>query len=481
MLFNSYIFIFAFFPIVFCIYFLLNHLGKFTIAKGGVIVGSLVFYGYYNWSYLLIIIMSTVFNYFFGNLIIRRRTKGLMILGIIINIGVLFYFKYFNFFIDNINIVFNIGFTARKVILPLGISFYTFQQVSYIVDCYKDEVEKYTFIDYMFFVTFFPQLIAGPIVLHSEIIPQINDGEKKRINFENLSKGFFAFTFGLGKKVLIADTLGMIVDAGYANIVSLSSLDAILVMLAYSFQIFFDFSGYCDMALGIAKMFNVDIPLNFASPYKSYSINEFWSRWHITLTRFFRTYVYIPLGGNRKGKFRQYLNIMTVFLISGLWHGADWSFVLWGGIHGALQVLNKIFEEQWNKVHLAIQWFLTFLAINIAWIFFRAESISDGLVFIKQMLHGGIAPISVFLVKSVDIIEVDIIEKIFGLSQTGACKIIILIVFLIAFIGSLNAKNIKERLEEFKPSIISAVVTSVIFVYSVLSLSGVNTFLYFGF
>ena len=233
----------------------------------------------------------------------------------------------------------------------MGISFFTFQQVSYLVDSYRtQETRDYGFIEYTLFVLFFPQLIAGPIVLHKEMIPQFRNEHNRIFNSENFSRGMYIFAIGLFKKVLIADTFSQAVAIGYNNVENLSSLEALLVSFSYTFQIYFDFSGYCDMAIGISSMFNINLPQNFNSPYKSTSIIDFWNRWHMSLTRFLREYVYFPLGGSRKGKVRTYVNVMIVFLVSGIWHGANWTFIVWGIMHGVAQCLNRMFKNIWAKL-----------------------------------------------------------------------------------------------------------------------------------
>ena len=341
MLFNSYIFIFLFLPLSLIGYYTFNNFKRYRLGEIFLIGMSLWFYGYFNISYLFIIIGSILLNYFITTLMhkFERFKKILVIIGIVGNIGVLFYYKYMGFFLSNINSLFNLDFEIIKILLPLGISFFTFQQLSYIIDSYTGKSLRYSIIEYSLFVTFFPQLVAGPIVLHNETIPQFKDKTKKVFNSENFAYGLMAFSLGMGKKVLIADYLGLIVGAGYSNVWSLTSIDAFIVMLAYTFQIYFDFSGYCDIAVGIGKMFNIDIPMNFNSPYKALTIIDFWKRWHITLTRFLRTYIYFPLGGNKKSTICTYINLSIVFLISGLWHGANYTFIVWGGFMGCLLLL----------------------------------------------------------------------------------------------------------------------------------------------
>ena len=237
-----------------------------------------------------------------------------MIFAVAVNLGIIGYFKYMDFFIENVNAVAGTDWPLKHIMLPLGISFFTFQQISFIVDTYRGQVPRYDFLTYACYVTFFPQLVAGPIVTHDELVPQLLDTSKKKIDWDNMAKGFYIFAMGLGKKVLIADVFGGAVNLGYGNIATLQATNAIVVMFAYSIQLYFDFSGYCDMAIGLGKMLNIDLPLNFDSPYKSLNLADFWNRWHMTLGRFFTRYVYIPLGGNRKGNMRTYFNIFIVFL-----------------------------------------------------------------------------------------------------------------------------------------------------------------------
>lgn len=446
---------------------------------------SLWFYGYFNPSYLLIIIGSIVFNYTISKVIERfgggHTRKILLLFGIAVNLALIFYFKYYDFFIENVNIVFRKSFELKYIALPLGISFFTFQQISYLVDAYKGETLGYSFVEYALFVSFFPQLVAGPIVLHNEMIPQFRNQENRHFIAKNFSKGLYIFSIGLFKKVLIADTFGKAVTFGFGTIETLSSMEAIIVSLSYTFQLFFDFSGYCDMAIGIGYMFNIELPQNFNSPYKATSITEFWDRWHMSLTRFLKSYVYIPLGGNRKGKFRTYVNIMLVYLVSGIWHGANWTFVLWGGLHGLLNCLNRLFQKQWEKVGKITQWAITFMFVNGLWILFRADSIASAVSFL-----GKICCLSDFTIRSdlyacFSLTEIRAMERFpilnYLLSQVTGFPLWMFI--LGAFIVVLNFRNSKEV--DFKPTVGRAVITVMFMVWSIISLSGVSTFLYFDF
>lgn len=417
MTFNSYIFILLFLPLSVVGYFVLNKYKKYEWAKLWIFGMSLWFYGYFNWKYLSLLIISILLNFCISKVIQKESKQSLrklwMFIGIACNLGILFYFKYYDFFVENINHTFQASFELHHLLLPLGISFFTFQQLSYIIDCYKDKSISYCLLDYATYVSFFPQLVAGPIVLHTELVPQFQDIQKKKADFDNLAVGLYGFSLGLAKKVLIADNLSKIVVAGYTDVIALNGSSAIIVMFCYTLQIYFDFSGYCDMAMGIGKLFNIEIPENFNSPYKATSITEFWNRWHITLTRFFTYYVYIPLGGNRRGKARMLLNTMIIFLISGLWHGANWTFVLWGALHGTLVTLYKAFEKWTNKIPKILGWLLTFLFVNFAWIYFRADSIVDANFIISQIVGGNWGEVNSKLFRSFnDMVEVNILYKL---------------------------------------------------------------------
>ena len=318
----------------------------------------------------------------------QRKRTAVLWLGCILNLGILGYYKYFDFLIENVNAVANTDFNLRHILLPLGISFFTFQQLSYVVDRAKGQAPHYDLVDYMTFVTFFPQLIAGPIVLHSEILPQFRDLEKRRLDRERFADGIIFFVIGLAKKVLLADLLAKPVAFAFENYSGLDSLTLFFGALAYMLELYFDFSGYCDMAVGIGKMFGMDLPVNFDSPYKSCSVREFWRRWHITLGRFFTTYVYIPMGGSRKGKLRMAINTMVVFALSGLWHGANWTFVVWGILHGLCVVWDRLKPEFMNRdrgVWKAIGCISTNIFVCLAWILFRSDSIGAAREYIKGL------------------------------------------------------------------------------------------------
>lgn len=482
MLFNSYIFIFVFLPIALIGYYLLNHFVKYRLSKLFLIGMSLWFYGYFNMEYLVIIIASILLNYSLVSMIHKTEHKKLCLwIGIGLNVGILFYFKYMDFFIQNVNALLSTNIPLLKLLLPLGISFFTFQQLSFIIDSYKDPSLQYSLLDYTLFVVFFPQLIAGPIVTHDEMIPQFNDDKKKRFSADAFALGITAFAFGLAKKVLIADTFGNFVNYGFENISTLGSFNAIFVTVAYTIQIYFDFSGYCDMATGIAKMFRLDLPMNFNSPYKAFSVTEFWKRWHMTLTRFLRNYIYIPLGGNRKGKYRTYLNLWLVFLISGIWHGANYTFIVWGMLHGFVMVIERMNRDRIKRLHPALSWMITFIFINIAWIFFRADSIGDAIAMIKEIAMLQFTPISTDMIYAGQCVGIEKLITLFGSTQIKLKTAYPIIMQLAVLFMILFCKNTNERISDFKPTIKNAAVVIILLSYSILSLSQISTFLYFNF
>lgn len=484
MLFNSYVFILLFLPVCILGYYGLNYFKKYTLGQVFLLGMSLWFYAYFNISYLLIIAGSIAMNYFIYFLFQKIRDgnirKTIFVLGLVGDIGLLLYFKYMDFFIRNINIIFHREYELWGILLPLGISFFTFQQLSFLVDAYRKEVPQYGFLYYATYVAFFPQLIAGPIVTHDELIPQFLENERKHIDWDYMAKGIYIFVLGLAKKVLLADTFGKAVNWGYANIGELNSTDALVIMLAYTIQIYFDFSGYCDMAIGIGKMLHIDLPVNFNSPYKALTITEFWDRWHITLTRFFTKYVYIPLGGNRKGMIRTYLNILLVFVVSGFWHGASWSFVFWGMCHGLFVIANRHFKKFFEKLHPALNWIITFGFVNVMWVFFRAGSFKVALAFLNKIA------VCDFGIMKEEILECfRLYEIIFFLYHTPIESMypcfIANVFFLFSMAAVLGCRNAYEKMQIFKPTVLRVFASAFLLVWCVCSFTGVSTFLYFNF
>ncbi|MGH6886959.1 MAG: MBOAT family O-acyltransferase, partial [Geminicoccales bacterium] len=331
MLFNSFEFILAFLPVTLIGFFLLGGRESPRAALSWLVLTSLFFYGWWNPSYLVLIIGSICFNFFVGQRLLARSSKAILGFGVAVNLLSIAYFKYAGFLAFNIEELAGVEVGLEHIVLPLAISFFTFQQIAYLVDAHRGEVRAEGFVNYALFVTFFPQLIAGPIVHHSEVLPQFARRSTYRLDLDNLALGLTVFSIGLFKKVVLADGIATYATPMFAAAqggYEPTLFEAWGGALAYTFQLYFDFSGYSDMAVGLGLMFNIRIPINFDSPYKAVNVIDFWRRWHITLSRFLRDYLYIPLGGNRRGPERRYVNLMLTMLLGGLWHGAGWTFVI---------------------------------------------------------------------------------------------------------------------------------------------------------
>ena len=394
MLFNTFNFVFLFLPT--CIIFLgiVKRIKNNNLYILLLILLSLYFYSYFLTSYTLILINSILFNFFFGKLLIRSKQKNIrkliFLTIIVINLIILIYFKYFNFLKENINFVFNENILdSKSIILPLAISFFTFQQITFITNIYNKEIKKFNFIKYALFISFFPQLIAGPIIKFKEFYPNISKSIKLSLTQSYLIIGLFIFSIGMFKKIIISNYLASIADPIFLSLENdqlINSLEAWIGLLAFSLQIYFDFSGYTDMAIGLAYCLGFRLPINFNSPYKSKSIKDFWGNWHITLSRFLKYHIYFPLGGNRKGNFFQYRNIFFTMLIGGIWHGASWNFVLWGAYHGNLILLEKVLNKviNFNKSFLFNK-YVVFMLVTIGWVPFRCQSISSTLLMFKSL------------------------------------------------------------------------------------------------
>ncbi len=386
MLFNSQVFIFVFLPSILLIYWITRWLlPKFAISV--LVAGSLFFYIYWKWEYIFILFASVIFNYaaylLIRNIQVENRKKIIVGVAIAINLGLLGFYKYSGFFINDALGLAAFGFESP--VLPLAISFFTFQQIAFIVDEAFAADERINFDEYAAFVTFFPQLIAGPIVRHSELIPQL----KAKVARGYFIAGIMMFSIGLAKKVLIADSFAKLANLGFENAVGLNFSDAWLAALSYTMQLYFDFSGYSDMAIGLGLLFGFRLPQNFNSPYKALSIQDFWQRWHMTLSRWLRDYLYIPLGGNRKGSVRTYINLLLTMVLGGLWHGAAWTFVFWGALHGVGLALNRAWSRLGIELPNFISWSITFIFVVFAWVVFRATSFGDAIAISSTMLGLG--------------------------------------------------------------------------------------------
>ncbi|MFT6896501.1 MAG: alginate O-acetyltransferase complex protein AlgI, partial [Paraglaciecola sp.] len=373
------------------------------------VFSSLFFYSWWNPAYLPLILISMLGNFYLGVYLNKKRSKNLLIVGIGLNLFSIAYFKYAGFFISNVNTLFDIQVNFHSIILPLAISFFTFQQIAYLVDSYRGETQESDPLNYALFITFFPQLIAGPIVHHKEMLPQFSSN-KSILTAENFIIGISIFSLGFFKKTVLADGIApfsnkifLLAEAGE----TIDILTAWAGALAYTFQLYFDFSGYSDMAIGLARIFGIILPLNFYSPYKATNISEFWRRWHMTLSRFLRDYIYIPLGGNRKGEISRYKNLFATMLLGGMWHGAGWNFIIWGALHGIYLAIchsfGKInipifnFVPRLLKKYLA--WLITMIAVVVGWVFFRAVSFDAALNMLQGMsgMNGMSVPIGIFV------------------------------------------------------------------------------------
>jgi D-alanyl-lipoteichoic acid acyltransferase DltB (MBOAT superfamily) len=394
MLFNSYQFIFLFLPVALTGYFVL---GRFSnlLPVVWLALASLAFYSVSNWQFVALLLGSIAFNYLIGFLLITRKLRdrlrfAVLTLGVAGDLMVLGYFKYAGFLAANLDALFSAGLTVN-VLLPVGISFYTFTQIAFLVDAYRGKVAGYRLPHYALFVTYFPHLIAGPILHHKDMIPQFERSESKRPHAHLVLCGLMIFAIGLFKKTCLADGIQPFVALAFGPTTP-SFAQAWIGALAYTFQLYFDFSGYSDMAIGISLMFGVFLPLNFNSPYKAANIVDFWRRWHMTLSQFLRDYLYIPLGGNRRGPTLRYVNLMITMALGGLWHGAAWTFVIWGVLHGLYLCIN----HAWSNYGPAVgpryapaagvaAFVLTFLAVVVAWVFFRADSVASAMSILSKM------------------------------------------------------------------------------------------------
>jgi D-alanyl-lipoteichoic acid acyltransferase DltB (MBOAT superfamily) len=400
MIFSSWQFIFLFLPLTFFVYFFLNRRRLIVAGKAWLVGTSLFFYAYWDVRYLPLILCSILLNFAIGTglsqahhappkeggRVRHANRKVVLATGITANLLLLGYYKYTDFFLSNLNTLAGTNFPLPQIVLPLAISFFTFTQIVYLVDSYRGETAEYDLLNYSLFVTFFPHLIAGPIVHHQQIMPQFNSRWTLLERYPNILRGFVFFSLGLFKKVVLADTFAVWANGGFDATGTLSFFPAWITSLSYSLQLYFDFSGYCDMAIGASLLFNIWLPINFDSPYKSLNIQDFWRRWHITLSSFLRNYLYIPLGGNRHGELRTYLNLFLTFVLGGLWHGATWMFVIWGAMHGAALVIHRIWKSSGVTLPRSVAWILTFLFVNTAWVFFRAHELDDALRVFRGMI-----------------------------------------------------------------------------------------------
>lgn len=448
------------------------------------IAGSVLFYAYSDWSVFLIMGISLIINYGFAKYIESSGKWSKLFLAIptVVNVVLLLYFKYTDFIIGNINLWFGTDIALKELILPLGISFFTFQQIAYVAAVYTKQIEKVVLVDYLAYILYFPKILMGPLMDPVDFIDQINDEKCRKINWDNIACGVKIFSFGLFKKMLLADTFANAVSWGYENIGKATSMDWILIMLFYTFEIYFDFSGYTDMAVGSSLMLNIVLPINFDSPYKAVSIRDFWKRWHISLTQFFTKYIYIPLGGSRKGMLWTGINTMLVFLISGIWHGANWTFILWGILHGAFVLFDRMIEKSGKKLFEPLRWTLTFGVINILWLLFRSDSIMQWREILKTVTYFVDTRVSNDLLYTFFIQERIFFNHI--IPAVGSWSALVrgfwMLVFVITasvicFIPDNNYRRMRHN------SIVTMLFAAAAFIWGFISLGGETVFIYLGF
>ena len=472
MVFSSIVFLIYFLPIFLIIYHFIDKKYKNAV----ILFGSIFFYAWGAPKFIFVILFTTFLDFHLVTWMDKSanetKRKLILLLSVSVNLGLLFYFKYSNFFVENVNAVLSVFGDKQihwtKLILPIGISFYTFETITYVVDVYRRLHKPLTkFWDYQLYIILFPKLIAGPIIRYHELADQITD---RKETIDDKLTGFYRFALGLGKKVLIANQMGVVADSIFGSYYNdIGTATAWIGSLAYTFQIYFDFSGYSDMAIGLAKMMGFKFPENFANPYISQSITEFWRRWHMTLGNWMRNYLYIPLGGNKVGTTRLYFNLWIVFLASGLWHGASWSFIFWGAFHGFFLVIERAFLGKYlEKIGKIPSVLFTFFVVNIGWVFFRVEKISDAITFIKQMFSFNHIAIS---------------NKIDSEFVTYFCIAILFAFFAINKWGQKLQDAVYFNSYTNARHITICVTSLVLFILSVSSItsSGFNPFIYFRF
>lgn len=481
MLFNSYPFLLIYLPVVLIGFFSFSKLHLTLAARGWLFLSSLFFYGYWDARYLPLLIGSMIFNYLIGLGILKEshqgKKKGILIVGITFDLGLLFFYKYSNFFIGNL-----LGTPEwLEMILPLGISFFSFTQIAYLVDAYQNKVEKSDLISYGLFVTIFPHLIAGPILHHKEMIKQFNSLRMYVFSWPNIAQGLFLFIIGLFKKVVIADYLAFFIRPIFdPNADTISFIPAWLGALSYTLQLYFDFSAYSDMAVGLGLLFNLHLPINFNSPYQADSIIDFWKRWHISLSQFLRDYLYISLGGNRRGKWMKMRNLFVTMLLGGLWHGAGWTFILWGVCHGAFLVVNHLWRDlKFSLPHILARC-LTLFAVIFAWVIFRSPTVEHAVNILMGMIgfHGIILPEK--YVHSLAFLKT--FGVVFEMLPESAFRANDLVIIALLSLSVLFLPNANFWLQKFKQKPRAWAIPCSLFLYvSFLYIDEISEFLYYQF
>lgn len=472
MLFNSYVFIFLFLPVALLGFYLIT---SKRLQLWFLFFSSVFFYCYWSKTYVFLLLFTVVLDFYIARWISltedAKKRKALLVSSVVVNLSILGFFKYYNFFLSAVED----GLTAFgtsthflphiNVILPIGISFYTFQSMSYVIDVYRRTSDSHAnLLSFAGYVTLFPHQISGPLVRHNFIVPQLESPKTYFFQCENFWRGCFFFILGLSKKVLIADRIALVIDPLINNMSQASNAEGLLAMLGYTTQLYFDFSGYSDMAVGLGLMMNIQFPQNFNSPYKSHSITEFWQRWHITLSAWLKDYLYISLGGNRVGRLKTYRNLMLTMIIGGFWHGANWTFLVWGFIHGFVLTGEKYFKDKGLDLlrFKILKWLFTFSIVNVAWIFFRAKDLHEAKIWLQKVFLLGSEPLTW------DVMHIATRDK----DRFFVCLILGL---LLAFFAK-NSWEIK-----FKPHWVRAFLLAFLFVLCLGFMGEESAFLYFQF
>jgi alginate O-acetyltransferase complex protein AlgI len=488
LLFNSYAFILCFLPLTLLVQASLNRKGWAPQAKTGLVLASLLFYGLWDWRALPVLLFSIFFNHWAA---VRIGAAGpddsprrrLLVLSVAVNLLCLGFFKYADFLLANAGSLAGTHLSPLGIAAPLGISFYTFMQIAYLADVSRGSIRPGSLTDDALFGSFFPYIASGPIVRHDALTGQFGGPLGLTVTGENLARGLFLFSLGLFKKTALADNLAITATGGFDSAATLNFLEAWITSLSYTFQLYFDFSGYTDMALGAALMMGITLPANFLSPYKAVSIRDFWRRWHITLSTFLRDYLYIPLGGSRKGVARTYGNLLVTFLLCGLWHGAAWTYVFWGFLHGAAMVVQRLWERTGIRLSRALAWLVTFNFLNVSFVFFRARDWGDVLKVLKGMcgLNGFV--VSKNLAGIPGIQDLAALGIRFGQWHEHLPKaptyIYLLCLALIPLV--LLTRNSNELTERFAPTWRTAAAFAFLMAWGLLSLNRASVFLYFNF
>ena len=470
MQFDSFYFILYFIPAVVILYYTLGRL-HVNARKLVFIISSVAFLVINDIYAVEMLFISLIVNYTLAFAV--RKNKKLVCIPVIVNVGLLIYFKYTDFIIDNINSFTDKAISISDIILPLGISFFTFSQIAYSVAVSKGDIDQIKLLDYLAYVTYFPKFLMGPIMEPVDYINQLNNDEIATVNWDNIACGIKLFSFGLFKKVILADTFAKPVAWIYTQFDYASSVDWLLIVLFYTFEIYFDFSGYSDMATGVSLLFNIQLPINFDSPYKATSIRDFWKRWHISLTKFFTKYVYIPLGGSKKGIVITCTNIMIVFLVSGMWHGANWTFLVWGAVHGIICLFDRLvdYKVKINKVVEVIRRVLTFAAVNVLWLLFNSRTVGQFVTVVTTIARHESLIVSDELMNHFMTTEL----KILGFNGLASMLVYIIVAALICFVPQNNYRTMK------KIDAKTMVVTWFAFIMSLISLGIESVFIYNGF